>query len=344
MKIGRISPQAYATVFAVGLALFPTLSYAEQSFSDVSPENTAYDAIEFLKANGIINGYSDGTFQPNKGVNRAEALKIIIGSLVTEEQIAAVSETDFEDISSDAWFLPYVEIAKANGIIDGPPKKASFNGGNPVIKVEFIKMLLLAYSETPVSSYQEIKLPLSTDVQNPDEWYYPYLRFAITSSMTMIGQDGSFHPAAQLTRGQTALLIHRYLMYKQGRRTQALLSEAENEILIVLSMLESNDIVQAEYASARTLLASRGAHAVKPDEPIVIGALKVSEAFRTLVRAYRAGIDRNFEEVVRLSGDAWNLADQAKQREASLSTLADQVQKISSNMANSARDEMAKTQ
>ena len=344
MKSFSIRLSAAATlVLTLGIS-HSAFAQEQQSFSDIPTDHPVWAAAEYLKSRGIISGYDDGTFKPNKAVNRAEALKIIIGGLVTAEQLNLVKSTDFSDVPADAWYLPYVEIAKINGIIDGPPKKTAFKGVNPVIKVEFNKMLLLAQQVDPVGSYNEIRLPIASDVSNVDEWFYPYMRYAITSSMTMISQDGLLHPDRELTRGETALLLHRYLMYERGRRTQALLSESESEILVILSMLEDNNIEQAEYASARALLASRGAHTSKPDEPIVIGALKVSEAFRALVRAYRSGVNRDFPEVERLAKDAWALAEQAKNAESSLKTLADQVQTIAQNMASSARAQSEQTQ
>jgi hypothetical protein len=337
-RISALSALVFTLVFGVHGS-----AYAEQSFSDLSPDHPVYAAAEYLKSNGIISGYSDGTFKPDKQVNRAEALKIIIGGLVTQEQINSVKGTDFSDVPAGSWYLPYVEIAKVNGVIDGPPAKTAFNGENPVIKVEFIKMLLLANQVDP-NSYSEIRLPLSSDVDNPSEWYYPYLRYALTASMTMIAQDGLLHPGRELTRGETALLLHRFIMYNLNRRTQALLSETESEILVILSMLEDNNLLQAEYASARALLATRGAHKNKPDESIVVGALKISEAFRAVVRAYRSGVNEDFSNVEKLAKDAWALGEQAKGAEPSLKTLADQVQTIAQNMASSARAEMAKTQ
>ena len=332
------------TTLMLTFGVFSTaFAQEQQSFSDVPTNHPVWAAAEYLKSRGIISGYSDGTFKPDKSVNRAEALKIIIGGLVTEEQLNLVTRTDYRDVPSDAWYMPYVEIAKVNSIIDGPPKKTAFKGENPVIKVEFIKMLLLANQVDP-NSYSEIRLPLSSDVDNPSEWYYPYLRYALTASMTMIAQDGLLHPGRELTRGETALLLHRFIMYNLNRRTQALLSETESEILVILSMLEDNNLLQAEYASARALLATRGAHKNKPDESIVVGALKISEAFRALVRAYRSGVNEDFSNVEKLAKDAWALGEQAKGAEPSLKTLADQVQTIAQNMASSARAEMAKTQ
>lgn len=50
-----------------------------QSFPDI--EGHQYqDSIEFLRARDIVQGFPDGTFGPNRGITRAEMLKIILGA------------------------------------------------------------------------------------------------------------------------------------------------------------------------------------------------------------------------------------------------------------------------
>jgi hypothetical protein len=309
-----------------------------QSFSDFPPTHPAYQAVEYLKSQGIISGYPDGTFQPDRKVNRAEAAKIIVATLASQEELAAETVTPFNDVPAGVWYLPYVELARRTyGIIDGPPKRPAFEGERPVLKVEFLKMWLLASKADVFGSLSDITLPLSGDVTNVNEWYYPYMRYAVTSSMTMIGADGTLAPGRELTRGEVALLLYRSLMYKDGRRTQALLSEAESEIIAILGYLDENNFTEAEYASARGLLAARGANASRPDVPIVQGALKVTEAFHELVKGYRAGVSRDFETAIALSGKAWNLAEEAKSKDTSLSALAAQLQDAAHTMAESAR-------
>lgn len=328
----------YTTFAFTCFAIATQVSFA-QGFSDVPNEHYAAIAINYLQAQGYVQGYEDGTFKPNQPVNRAEAMKFIIEPITEAEQLAAYTTSNYSDVSAGAWYLPYVEYGRANGVVDGPDKKPAFNGGNTVIKAEFLKMVLLAYGIDP-NSYSEIKLPLSTDVQNTSEWFYPYLRYGITASMTRISDQGTLDPGRQLTRGDTAVLLHRLLMYQQNRRNQALLSMAESEINVILGSLENNNIEQAEYASARALLSARGAHTSNPDSPVVLGALKTTEAFRALVRAYRAGLNRDFEEVIRLAGDAWNLAAKAKEMNPDITDLAERVQAIAKGMADDARELM----
>jgi hypothetical protein len=338
MKMFRWS--VISAIVALVIAIVsPGLSFAQEarSFSDVPPNHAAYQAVEYLKERGVISGYPDGTFQPDKKVNRAEAAKIIVAPLLSAEELGQFTTTVFADVPEGVWYLPYVESARQRfGIIDGPPKKTSFYGEKPVLKVEFLKMLELAHGVDP-NAYGEIRLPLSSDVRNPDEWFYPYLRYALAASMTMVGTDGLLNPGSELTRGQVALLLHRLLMYKEGRRTQALLSETETEILNVLQGLDAQDVEQAEFASARALLAARGAHASRPDESLVKSALKTAEGFRALVQAYRAGLNGEYAEVVRLSGEGWNLAASVREFSPALSSVADQMQGIAKSMADEAR-------
>jgi len=325
-----------AGVFALSV-LLPSFTQAQETaFKDVPSGSAVAEAAEYLRSVGVLSGYADGTFRPNQKVNRAEAIKIIIAPLLKKEALDQLTATPFTDIKAGDWYLPYVEAARQNSIVDGPPAKAAFNGTKPVTKMEFIKMILLAYQIDP-TAYSEITLPLATDVTDPTAWYYPYLRYAITASMTMITGEGTFAPGRELTRGDTALVLYRFLMYRNGKRTQALLSEAESEILIVLGSLKESNPEQAEFASARALLAARGANAGAPNQPLVQGALKITEAFRSIVRAYRAGINQQFDESIRLCGDAWNLATRGKELSPSLASLSDQVQTLAKNLADSAR-------
>lgn len=285
------------------LVLLPAVSHA--AFSDVPSDHYAASAIDYLQTKGIVAGYSDGTFKPNQTVNRAEAMKLIIAPLAAESDLQNFKTTPFTDVPADAWFLPFIEYGRTNKVIDGPPTK--------------------------------VKLPLSDDVTNVNEWYYPYMRYALTASMTSISKQGTLNPGNNLTRADTAVLLYRFLKYKEGVRTQALLATAEQEIIVVLGSLEKNDITQAEYASARALLAARGALTSRGDNEVVLGALKVTEAFRALVRAYRAGLNKDYDEVIRLAGDAWNLASKASTFSPGMDTLTKQVQDIAKNMADDAR-------
>jgi hypothetical protein len=313
-------------------------SAAAASFTDINEQSPLYMPTEYLKVMGIMKGYDDGTFRPDTKVNRAEAVKLIVAPLISAEQITAISKSAYGDVPADAWYMPYVEFAREKlGIIDGPPKATSFHPTDPVRKAQLFKMFFIANNVDVQGMYSELKTPFSADAADVGAWYYPYMRYALASSMTMVTQEGTLGPDRELTRGDIAMLLYRYYMYRDGRRTQALLSEAESEIVNVLQQLEKQNLDQAYFAASRALIASRGALTSKPDEPLVKGAVKTAEGFQTLVQAYFAGSQKQFAQAAQLASDAWHLAEKAKEFSPSLASVADQMQTIAKNMADEAR-------
>ncbi len=332
----RTLPRLAVTLSLLAVSV-PALAQAV-SFKDLPAGHQAYDAVQYLASRGILKGYDDGTFRPDQKVTRAEALKMIVGSTGMTQPPADVS-SGFADIPAGSWYEPYAAYAaKTLGIINDSSKSPNFRGASNVTKAEFLKMFLLAQKEDPAGSYAEISLPLSTDAQDTSAWYYPFMRFAISSSMIMVQADGTLNPSQELSRAQVALLMNRYFMFKDGRRTQALLSASETDLVNVLKMLEEQSLDQAKFASARALIADRGALTSSPDAAIVHGAVKTTEAFRSLIRGYDAGSQGNFDEAIRLSKEAWALADKAREKSSALADLAAQIQEIASKLATTARE------
>ena len=62
---------------AVEAARLEDMSTGYQSFSDVPVGSTFYNYIETAYANGILSGYSDGTFRPNADATRGQVTKMI---------------------------------------------------------------------------------------------------------------------------------------------------------------------------------------------------------------------------------------------------------------------------
>jgi hypothetical protein len=315
-----------------------TSARAARSFSDVPESHPAFAAIEALKNANILSGYPDGTFKPDKLVNRAEAVKIITAPLLSADHIKRATSTVYADVSPDAWYLPYVEWARqAFKIIDGPPRKTAFEGERPVILAEFLKMAEIANGVDPLSAYGNITLPLSNDVTNAADWYYPYMRYALSSSMLGVDQEGKLNPSHQLTRADTALLLYNLLAYKQKQRTQMLLDASERNMIVILQAWGKGAIDEAEYAAARGLLTAYGAHSSHPDEPATKGAVKVAEAFHALVQGYRAGTSKEYPLAVEKAKQAWILSDQAVAQYPDIRSLADQIKAVAKTVADSAR-------
>lgn len=95
------------------------------AFPDVPATHPYYAAISAMAAQGIIGGYTDGTFGPDKLVLRKHFAKMIVGAMGL-----AVSEADWQDASppftdcgpdDPASLYPhdYIAVAKAHNLTAG---------------------------------------------------------------------------------------------------------------------------------------------------------------------------------------------------------------------------------
>lgn len=93
------------------------------NYPDVDASASYKQAVDELSALKVIEGYEDGTFQPDKLVNRAEFSKMVITALgsspLAQAEAAAGRDTDFADVKGDHWAAGYVTAAVSQSIING---------------------------------------------------------------------------------------------------------------------------------------------------------------------------------------------------------------------------------
>ncbi|MDW7669752.1 MAG: S-layer homology domain-containing protein, partial [Bacillota bacterium] len=104
------------TVFIIILILaIGTLAYAGD-FDDI--KDTKYEeAVEFLAAYEVINGFGDGTFRPDEPVTRGQMAKMITIVLGYKDFTENLGST-FADTDGH-WSEPYVEVANSFDIVIG---------------------------------------------------------------------------------------------------------------------------------------------------------------------------------------------------------------------------------
>lgn len=83
---------------------------SQKCFSDVPLDQWFAGYVCFAKAEGLLNGYPDGTFRPANTVNVAEALKIMAG--VFELSVRSLAE-------GEEWYEPYFEAFAEKNALPG---------------------------------------------------------------------------------------------------------------------------------------------------------------------------------------------------------------------------------
>lgn len=169
----------------------------ETTYTDVTAEHWAYEAIEALAAAGIVNGNPDGTFAPDNAITRAELTKMIVNVFGVE---AASLETGFVDCPADAWFTPYVAAAKEAGYVTGV-SETEFAPEALVTREQACAILgraLNATSETALTF---------TDAASVEAYAAPYVAALVDLGIVNGYAGGSFAPANSITRAEAAKII-----------------------------------------------------------------------------------------------------------------------------------------
>lgn len=119
-------------------------------FKDVPANHVNANAIAYVKAEGIVEGYADGTYKPDATINRAEFVKILAASSYSAEEIYDCPlhgdmGTVFSDVSGDTWYISYLCTARSHDVIIGYPD-GTFRPGDAVSFVEAAKIITASYS------------------------------------------------------------------------------------------------------------------------------------------------------------------------------------------------------
>ena len=128
--------------------------FAGAAFTDQA-DIKATDAVNMLSSLGVITGYTDGSYQPNKVVTRAEMAKMIfvVRNNKIDDSAYQSNYSKLTDISNH-WAKGYIKFCESQGIIAGKGNN-KFDPDSPVTGVEAAKMLLV------VSGYDSDKAGLT---------------------------------------------------------------------------------------------------------------------------------------------------------------------------------------
>ena len=77
----------HLAVLAATAVLGVTSAFAANPFSDVTPQDWAYQAVAQLAAQGVVNGYPDGTFQGQHNITRYEMAQMVAKAMAHQERV-----------------------------------------------------------------------------------------------------------------------------------------------------------------------------------------------------------------------------------------------------------------
>jgi hypothetical protein len=176
------------------------------NFSDMKEAQWALKQITKMKSQNIINGYSDGSFKPNKAVSHAEAVVMTMK--------AAGLQSEMDALVVDSVYLPYkdakniptwaknaVALAYKKGYLSAS-QSDNFQPQKPASREWVIMLICKALNIQPIT----VTLPFS-DASNISTDALGYVAAVVYKQLISGFPDGSFKPNKSITRAEIAVLL-----------------------------------------------------------------------------------------------------------------------------------------
>lgn len=182
---GTFRPQATATRAEVSSMLCALLqdSYknhtSDSGFKDISG-HWGEDQIRTIAALDLVNGYSDGTFRPDRAITRGEVAAILTKLF---DDTAEQQEASFTDIKGH-WSEPYVKKAVSLGLVAGY-SDGTFRPDANITRAQLVTMIYAALDRDVdmASMYLFSDKVTFSDVTDTHTYYYvPVMEAANTHS------------------------------------------------------------------------------------------------------------------------------------------------------------------
>ena len=192
------------SVFITLAIMLNTVVFAA-AFSDVSSESSYSEAVDVLSAFGIINGYEDGTFGPEKDVTRAEFSAMLMRAMASSGMGSSdPSGMPFTDLDGASWAISDIRTAYDLKIINGMTP-TTFEPNNNVTYEQALKMIVCALN------YGASAENIQQAVSSTQPWYYGYMQTAYSLKLT----DGiTVTPEKPAKRWEIARMIYNSLDVK----------------------------------------------------------------------------------------------------------------------------------
>ena len=171
-------------------ALFVPVSFP---FTDVKSGDWFYDAVAYVYSNGLMDGTSATTFEPNANMTRAMVWAIL-------------ARIDGETVTGANWASAARAWAMAEGVSDGTDP-------NGLVTREQFATMLYRYAVAQgydVSIGESTNILSYTDYDEISEWAIPAMQWACGSGVITGVTESTLVPQGTATRAQAAAMLMRF--------------------------------------------------------------------------------------------------------------------------------------
>lgn len=175
----------------------------------------AMSDIELALETGIVTGYEDGTFRPNRVVSRAEFSVLLSRALHMADDTSSSGDDAAQRFADDAsipsWAKPHIYAAAKAGVITGY-EDDTFRSNREVSRTEMTVMAMRAHLVRGASA-EPAAVNFADSGQIP-AWAKETVASAVGAGLVQGKSGNRFDPLAPTTRAEATVLILNVLRMK----------------------------------------------------------------------------------------------------------------------------------
>lgn len=179
------------------------------NYKDVKETDWYAEAVGKLSVMDIVNGLTDGSFNPQGEVTRAQFVKMLVQAM-EYKKIDSVSFVDMKAYSTSKphWASVYVETALRSGVIIKAEEGDRFYPDVPLTREDMVMMMFRALKLEPSDGGNPYY-----DLDEPNGYFTKVYEEYLVRGIPMNGKV-IFNPTGVTTRAQASVIISRLVDYK----------------------------------------------------------------------------------------------------------------------------------
>lgn len=194
----KIQPKLRLNTILLSLLLGTTLLTPQiasaKTFKDVKTSDWHYSVVDELSNKGIINGYEDNTFKPQKSVTYSEFLTLLNNAIGTKQAPDYKNPTE--------WYKPTFDYLKSKGVITNIQNPNAEITRNEMAKYLSLGLQKLKNQKPNTTAPTSIK-----DFNTIPAEYKDFVASVVNANLIKGDEHQNFNGSQSLTRAETAVII-----------------------------------------------------------------------------------------------------------------------------------------
>lgn len=177
-------------------------------FEDVHEQDWFYDDVKSIFENGLINGTTTTTYEPQTELTRG-MIVTILWRIAGEPTVEATST--FADVPENAYYFNAINWGAANNIARGYDEETF--APDRLVSREELAAFIYRYSELielDLTGIDEEAFAEFGDAESVLPWFVENMKWAISAGIVK-GEDGMLLPQDRATRAEAAAMVNRFI-------------------------------------------------------------------------------------------------------------------------------------